>query len=236
VFEGKNGFFDVFGNKPQVEQLTKDLGKSYEIEKNLCKPYPAGIFIHAAIDACLEVRQKNSLSPDQIEAVRLVVHPLGVGLTGRTAPTDANEALVSIYHWTAVTLLTGLAGITEITDDCVRDPEVVTLRDKITAISDPTLARDEAHITVLAKDGRNFTAHISHARGGPENPLDDEQVAAKFAVQAEMMISRKQSDKIVSLCAGLEKVEDMRTLIDLLTTEQDLPSKTGNQIVAGIGV
>jgi 2-methylcitrate dehydratase PrpD len=234
VFEGKNGFFDVFGNKPQVEQLTKDLGKSYEVEKNLCKPYPAGIFIHAAIDACLEVRQNHPLSPDQIEAVRLVVHPLGIGLTGRAAPTDANEALVSIYHWTAVTLLTGRAGITEITDDCVRAAEVVALRNKITAISDPALARDEAHITVSTKDGRNLTAHVSHARGGPENPLDDEQVAAKFAVQAEMMISRNQSDRIVSLCAELEKVEDMRTIIGLLATEPDLPSTADKQIVAGV--
>jgi 2-methylcitrate dehydratase PrpD len=236
VFEGKNGFFDVFGNKPQIEELTRDLGKSYEIKKNLCKPYPAGIFIHAAIDACLELRHNYSLFSDQIEAVRLAVHPLGVGLTGRAAPVDANEALVSIYHWTAVALLTGRAGSAEITDECVRRVEVVTLRDKITAIADPALARDEAHITVSTKDGRHLTAHISHARGGAENPLDDEQVAAKFAAQAETVISRKQSDRIVSLCAELEKIEDMRTIIDLLAPERDLPSSADKHITAGVGL
>jgi 2-methylcitrate dehydratase PrpD len=146
-----------------------------------------------------------------------LVHPLGVGLTGRNAPADANEALVSIFHWAAVSFLTGRAGITEITDDCVRSPEVVALRNRITATADTKLARDEARISVSTKDGRKLNAHIPHARGGPDQPLSDGDVAAKFVTQAETMMPRKQADRIVALCTDIAGVEDMRTLIDLLT-------------------
>ncbi|MFG1421749.1 MmgE/PrpD family protein [Roseixanthobacter liquoris] len=216
IFEGKNGFFDVFAQRPDPEALTRDLGATYQVEQNLCKPYPAGIFIHAAIDACLKVRREHAFSPDDIQAARLVVHPLGVGLTGRVAPQDTIEALVSIYHWAAVVLLTGRAGIKEVSDASVRDPRVIALRDLVTAIPDPALARDEARLVVTLRDGRELEAHVPHAWGGPDHPLDDEDVAAKFADQAEMIVSKQKAGEIAALCFGLETVADMRTLIALL--------------------
>ena len=234
VFEGKNGFFDVFGKKPVRELLTENLGGCWEVEQNLCKPYPAGIFIHAAIDACLDVRLKQSLAPADIESVRLVVHPLGVGLTGRAAPKDTIEALVSIYHWAAVSLLTGRAGIAEVTDERVRDSEVVALRDRIVAVADPALARDEALIIVTTTDGRELKAHIAHALGGPDRPLGDAEVAAKFLVQAQTVIPRKQADRIVALCADLDRVGDMREIIDLLATGEGRGVTAGNRAAAGV--
>lgn len=217
VFEGKNGFFDVFGQKPLRNELTKDLGHSYEIELNLCKPYPAGIFIHPAIEACLQARQKSGLQPDQIEDVRLVVHPLGVGLTGRSAPADANEALVSIYHWAAVALLTGRAGIAEVTDQSVRSVGVVAMRDRITAIAEPAIARDEAHIEVTLRDGQVVKAHVAHARGGPDRQLGDEEVAEKFFVQASSVLPSTQASRLQSWCFGIEEIADMRVIPELLS-------------------
>jgi 2-methylcitrate dehydratase PrpD len=221
VFEGKNGFFDVFGQRPLRDELTKDLGRSFEIELNLCKPYPAGIFIHPAIDACLQVRRENGLEPDQIDAVTLVVHPLGIGLTGRNAPVDSNEALVSIYHWAAVTLLTGRAGIAEVTDECVRSAGVVAMRDKITAIAEPGIARDEAHIEVLLGDGRVVRAHVAHARGGPDRQLGDDEVAAKFLVQANSVLPSGQASRLKSLCFDIEEIADMRIIPELLYANID---------------
>jgi len=218
VFEGKNGFFDVFGQKPLRDELTKGLGRTYEVELNLCKPYPAGIFIHPAIDACLQARQENGLQPDQIEAVRLVVHPLGVGLTGRSAPADTNEALVSIYHWAAVALLTGRAGIAEVTDESVRSAGVVAMRDRITAAAEPAIARDEAHIEVTLRDGRVVRAHVAHARGGPDRQLGDEEVAAKFSVQANSVLPSMQAHRLQTLCFGIEEIADMRVIPELLST------------------
>ncbi|MFG1398358.1 MmgE/PrpD family protein [Roseixanthobacter pseudopolyaromaticivorans] len=216
IFEGKNGFFDVFAQRPDPEALTRNLGVSYEVEQNLCKPYPAGIFIHPAIDACLKVRAENAISPQDIRAVKLVVHPLGVGLTGRVAPQDTIEALVSIYHWVAVALLTGRAGIREVSDSAVRDPRVIALRDLVTAMPDAGLARDEAYIAVTLADGREVQAHVPHARGGPDDPLGDEDVAAKFMDQAETIVSQARAKEVAALCFGLDTVADMRAFIALL--------------------
>jgi 2-methylcitrate dehydratase PrpD len=214
MIEGKNGFLDAFGQKTDCEALTGGLGATYEVERNLCKPYPAGIFIHPAIDACLKIRRDNAFSPGQIQAVQLVVHPLGVGLTGRIAPTDTNEALVSIYHWVAVALLTGRAGVAEVADEVVRDAKVVALRDKVVAVADTALARDEAHITVTLDDGRELKTHIPHAIGGPDNPLGDREVAGKFKIQAEMVLSPKRAERVMASCFDLEKVSDMKVIID----------------------
>ncbi len=214
MIEGKNGFLEAFGQKTDGEALTAGLGVTYEVERNLCKPYPAGIFIHPAIDACLQIRTDNAFSPDRILAVHLVVHPLGVGLTGRVAPTDTNEALVSIYHWASVALLTGRAGVAEVADDVVRDAKVVALRDKVVAVADAGLARDEAHIAVTLDDGRELKTHIPHAIGGPDNPLGDREVAAKFKIQAEMVLPPKRAEKVMASCFDLEKVDNMKVIID----------------------
>lgn len=220
VLEGRNGFFDVFARRPNAEALTRGLGEHFEIEDNLCKPYPAGIFIHAAIDACLDVRAASAAIPDSIRSVALRVHPLGVGLTGRSAPRNAYEALVSIYHWVAVALLTGRAGLDEVTDEMVRDPAVLAIRQKIDVRPDETLARDEAHITVVLRDGNALSAHVPHALGSALRPLDDDEVRAKFLALAEPFIPSASAERIALLCAELESVEDMRTVIAALKADR----------------
>lgn len=216
IFEGTNGFFDVFGIRPDRQALVEGLGETFEVDRNLCKPYPAGIFIHASIDACLEILRKHAFSLEDVKEVDLVVHPLGVGLTGRAAPADGFEALVSIYHWVAATLVTGRAGVAEVSDECVRDPRVLAMRNKVRAVPDVNVARDEARATITLKDGRQLSAHVAHARGGPDRPLNDEDVATKFMAQAIAHIPAAQAEKVVRLVYALDDIDDMRTLIPVL--------------------
>ncbi len=57
--EAPAGFAQVLGNQPDLDELTRGLGETRELAANACKPYPCGIVLHAAIDACLQLRQGN---------------------------------------------------------------------------------------------------------------------------------------------------------------------------------
>jgi 2-methylcitrate dehydratase PrpD len=53
--EGTKGFANVFGVPANLNALIDGLGSDFELLLNLSKPYPCGVLIHPAIDACLEI-------------------------------------------------------------------------------------------------------------------------------------------------------------------------------------
>ncbi len=53
--EGPRGWANVLGTARRYEEITKGLGAHYEITVNTYKPFPRGILIHPALDACLQL-------------------------------------------------------------------------------------------------------------------------------------------------------------------------------------
>ncbi len=86
--------------------------------------------MHPAIDAAIQLRNENRLTPDQIRGVALKVHPLVLELTGKTAPRTGLEGKFSITHAVAVALVEGAGGEKQFSDRAVRDPVVTDLRGK----------------------------------------------------------------------------------------------------------
>jgi len=78
TLEGNRGFARVFSEKPDLDAAVDGLGSRFLLETITYKPYPCGIVIHPALDACLDFLADGSLSYQQIENVRLVVNPLTV--------------------------------------------------------------------------------------------------------------------------------------------------------------
>src|SRR4029077_7136807 len=85
---------------------------------------------------------------DQIAAVRLRVAPLVLDLCNQQNITKGLQGKFSVYHGAAVGLVRGKAGIQEYTDDAVNDPAVKRVRERATAVGDPSITEDQAHIEV----------------------------------------------------------------------------------------
>ena len=60
---GRNGVVEVIAPKADHAAITRDFGKHWEVLGNAYKPYPCGIVIHSAIDACLELVRKHKPNP-----------------------------------------------------------------------------------------------------------------------------------------------------------------------------
>ena len=63
------------------EEITGNLGRTFEISLNTYKPFACGIVIHPKIDACIQLRNEHQLQASQIERIDLAVHPLVLELT-----------------------------------------------------------------------------------------------------------------------------------------------------------
>ncbi|HLE69774.1 MAG TPA: MmgE/PrpD family protein [Vicinamibacteria bacterium] len=206
--EAPRGFAHVLSGERDFSKVTRGLGETYEITRNTYKPFPCGIVIHPTIDACIQLRNDHSLRASEIERVELRVHPLVLELTAKRTPTRGLEGKFSVYHSAAVALLRGVVGQREYSDDVVRDPEVVALRDRVTATADPSVREEEVFARVVLASGRALEMHIEHVVGSLENPLSDRDLETKFRGQAEGLLSGGEIQELLSLCWSVASLPD----------------------------
>ncbi len=212
VLEAPRGFAHVMSTERNFDEITKGLGDSFEIALNTYKPFACGIVIHPIIDGCVQLRNEFGLKADQIERIDLEVDPLVLELTGKKTPQVGLEGKFSVYHSAAVAIIDGKAGEEEYSDSRVRDPQVVTLRDKVHAVASDTIAEDECHVTVTLKDGRVLKKHVEHAIGSLARPMSNADLDAKFSGLADPVLGAGAAARLRDLCWNIEKLEDVAVL------------------------
>jgi 2-methylcitrate dehydratase PrpD len=212
ALEGRYGFLEVFAETPHVPSLADELGERFELLRNTYKPYPCGIVIHPIIDACLQLRRDHAIDATSIDAVSIKASPGAIALCDRRNPQNELQAHVSLYHWTAATLIRGKARIEELQDPTVRDPAITAFQDKVQVVGDPSLAADATEVTVTLKDGRSHTCRIDHCIGSAANPMSDEQLIRKFLELAGPVIGAVQAKDLADRCWTAERIADVGDL------------------------
>ena len=198
--EGKRGFANVLATARDYAQITDGLGATWELLENTYKPFACGIVVHPTIDGCIQLRNEHSLTPDAIASVALEVHPLVLELTGKTNPQVGLEGKFSVYHCAAVALIDGRGSEAEFSDQRVRDPVVVALRDRVKAAVAPALHEDAAHIRITLKSGKVLEKFVQHAVGSLARPMSDADLEQKFRALCEPVLPSVQIDKLIAQC------------------------------------
>jgi 2-methylcitrate dehydratase PrpD len=206
--EAPRGFANVLATARNYDEITGKLGQSWEVALNTYKPFACGIVIHPIIDGCVQLRNEHKLKAGDIEGIALKVHPLVLELTGKKTPQVGLEGKFSVYHSAAVAIIHGEGGEDVYSDACVRDPEVTTLRDKVSAEVDKSVHEDAAHIAIRLKDGRVLTKHVEHAIGSLARPMSDADLEAKFRKFAKGILTPAEGDALLKLCWSLDKLKD----------------------------
>jgi 2-methylcitrate dehydratase PrpD len=206
--EAKRGFANVLSTKFEPKDITENLGKSFEILINTYKPFACGIVIHPAIDGCVQLRNEHNLKADDIESIELKAHPLVLELTGKKTPHTGLEGKFSVYHSSAVAIIHGAAGESEYSDAVVRDPAVIALRDRVTAVVGAGIHEDQVHVTVRLKNGKTLEKFVEHAIGSIARPMSDADLEAKFRGLAKGILPAAQTDRLIRLCWDIAGLKD----------------------------
>jgi 2-methylcitrate dehydratase PrpD len=130
---------------------------------------------------------------------------------GRKAPRNAQEAGVSLHHWAAAALVRRAAGLAEAAEDCVHDPAVAALRARVAAVVDPAMADDATDAVVTLEDGGRLARHVAHCRGSRDNPMSDDDLAAKFRGLAETALGEAAAAAVLGECWKLDGIGDVGT-------------------------
>lgn len=159
------------------------LGEKWEAEQNAFKPYSCGIVSHPVIDAAIAARDAG-LPAEDIERVVVTVRPVVLEVMGVHEPVDGLQSKFSVYHCFAVGMLDGGAGPAQYTDARASDPQVVGLRRKVEAVTDPEMPKDACRVQVWLPGGVTHTFTVRHATGSVAAPMTDAQLEAKFRLLA----------------------------------------------------
>ena len=200
ALEGKDGWAQAVSRAVNWKEVTEGLGTRYEAALNTYKPFACGIVSHPGIDAAIQLRNENKLTPGQIDTVELHANPLVLSLMGKTDPQTGLEGKFSIYHCIAVGLIYGAAGERQFQDEVVRDPAVVAVRKRVTVRTDAAVMPQKSDLTVKLKDGRVLIKHIENAIGSVENPMSDCGAGGEVQGSGPGHIARRpgrEADRIV---------------------------------------
>lgn len=198
--EGKSGWANVLSTSRNYDEITGNLGTTYEIALNTYKPFACGIVIHPTIDACIQLRNQHALAAADIERIDLDVHPLVLELTGKKTPETGLETKFSVYFAAALAIVRGSAGMRDFSDANAKDAAIVGLRDRVTATIDKTIQEHQVRARITLKNGRVLTHFVEHVVGSLERPMSDTDLEAKALDLMKGVLPDPQARALLDLC------------------------------------
>jgi 2-methylcitrate dehydratase PrpD len=212
AIEGPLGWARAMGDEADLKRLVGGLGKSWEIAKNTYKPYPAGIVFHSVIDACFKLRARLNPRIDDILSITVLGSALLLARGDRPVRNE-RDARVSIHHCAACALLLGAAGVPEFAEAVVFQPDIVALRQKVTASLDPSLPDGAARVSILMVSGETLSETVMAARGSLADPLSDLDIEAKLRDCARLGGTTWNTDTIIADVWRLDGLADVSGLM-----------------------
>ena len=228
VFEGEHGFYAAFagGHDPaRLEGLLATLGRTWELSALTFKPYPCGSIAHPYMDCALRLRERHRLRPEQIAEVRCrtaagPLPRLWEPLLAKQAPRNGYAAKFSLPYLLASILVRGRASLADFTDEAAGDAAVRRVAARVFYDVDPTIDYPRhfiGHVAIRLADGTRLEETQDHPRGGPDFPMDRDELVAKFRDNAALAIPEARALRVVELVEALPDAPRLDALMDALT-------------------
>lgn len=87
------------------------------------------------------------------------------------------------------------------------------MRDRVEITADPTLAADEAYLSLTHLKGIELGRHVEHAIGSSHVPMTDEQLTSKFVDQVSLVMGEEAATKASAAAWGIGDVEDVASIV-----------------------
>jgi 2-methylcitrate dehydratase PrpD len=176
------------------EALVDGLGERWSVANGYHKIFACCQYAHTAVEATLQLL-KNTSDKNLAELQEIVVEtgPGGMALT-TVEPETVLAAKFSIPHAVAAATHLGTAGARAFTFDTLRDKEIAALRRKVKLAPyrdlQPWPKDRPARLTWKFRDGSELSALSESARGGADQPFDEQTLLAKLSDSASAVFPR----------------------------------------------
>ncbi len=217
------GYLSSHSDAPNPQRLTDGLGTTWETLNVGYKPHASVTSIHSALDGLGAILRDNSLGADDIASVEAGLSPMThVHCAWEYKAQGVTAAQMNLYYGLAMIALDGAAFTAQFDEKRLADPRALALIRRMSARVDPEIEamgppfRHASRIRVTTRDGRRFEKLSLHRRGSPENPLSPGEIVAKFHAVVAPCMEKARADRIVEAVDGLEKMDNVMQLIELV--------------------
>jgi 2-methylcitrate dehydratase len=236
LFEGPKGFQEIFNMKLEYDWKKEDFSL---IRKCVLKPYNAEVHTQASIEAALELKQKYSISAEDIERIDITTfltayHITGSGSYGDRKKVETKEqADHSLFYLTAVALLDDEIYPDQFETDRINRADVQDLLQKIYVHTkfplhkpltvaetvDPyTRAYPEkvkARVEIKLKNGKQYTCEKEDHEGFFTRPFSWDTTIEKFQRLSSPVIDENHQRQIIETVKNLDQLK-MSSLLQLI--------------------
>lgn len=220
ILEGSRGLHQVVGGELDLDSLVDGLGEKFKIEECYFKPYPACRYLHASIDAAIDIVTNNEVAARDIKEVTITTN----SSSARRSTYDILSHVSAIFshqYQVAVVLTEGQPDLPIAWREKVKGLVGELIR-KTKVVSSPEF--DELYrkrtldcgtwpscVKVSMKDGGNYESTALRPKGDPSNPLAPQELEGKFRKNASKILSDDETDRLVQEILRMERVDDVRS-------------------------
>lgn len=172
IFSGEPEFLSIFSSEPDPTELTKGLGRDYQILNCSIKRWTVGAPIQAPLQVLHKLMNQHGLKARDVK--ELVAH-----MPEKQLQVVDNWDMpdICVQHLLALMLVDGSVNFESAHDfSRMTDRDIMTVRKRVKTVGDPKLEdplrRWRCAMVITMNDGRRLSHETKAAKGWFENPPD----------------------------------------------------------------
>lgn len=220
------GFLSALVGDYQLDPLTAELGKRWEMLKVGFKPAPASNGSIVAMAALDSIMREHALAADDIESVTAYVSTNTLHHCGwEYDPAKIQGVLaaqMNLRYGMAVMALERKATAAQFTEQKMRDPVILDFVRRVSVELEAKFDgsggkyRVACRARVVCRSGAHHDAEVLYRKGSFEDPMSDAEIDEKFMELSGKSISSSTAQRIAAIVAKLDAAENSNALTDLL--------------------
>lgn len=224
ALDGRWGFIQVQGGGVTESKIAQGFGKTWSIVDPgvSIKPYPSGIVTHQSMDALLKLVTEKNVDPATVQQIDF--HAGSNILNPIRYPVANNhlQAKFSMAGLLAMIVLRRRAGRREFSDAFIQSAAMQDMQRRIKTHLDPDIEAKgmdviRSRIEMTLKDGRKLIESANERyRGGPDNPMSDEDLEDKVAACTDGILDTRRRDELIAAAWKVEALPDAARLALLI--------------------
>jgi 2-methylcitrate dehydratase PrpD len=224
VFEGPNGFLQVYNDGHSDRNTLNSLGKLFAFSGSSLwyKLFPVCTAAQAAAEVTLSLSVANRIIPEEVVSIHCTVSPLVASLLRYKIPRTFTEAQFSLPFTVACMVVFQQLTLVELHETVLKDERLLKTINKIEVIPyreggilPSTLgeATEQATVKITMANGDLFSATKEYATGTPEKPMTDLQLEQKFVSCGQGMMPEKDLRLLIRELKNIESIAAISTIL-----------------------
>ncbi|RME51900.1 MAG: MmgE/PrpD family protein, partial [Deltaproteobacteria bacterium] len=224
VFEGKEGFMDVFGPDWDESKLFDGLGEHFKILECSMKAFPTEALTHTHLSATMKLVREHDIAWDEVDRVTVTTIARACDILfdpHKYRPESRETADHSLPYCIAAMIVDRQVTPASFSEEKLKDERIWAVIDRIEGEASEEFERmfpekQPSRVVIRTKGGNEYSAYLEYPKGDPREPMTDEELTIKFNALSAPYLSPERQESIrdtIFSCEEYSARDFMRTLV-----------------------